>query len=397
MRKTYESSKKLSNCVTGGIILALGYISSVVHMWRTDGLVHFLWIIVKKPINIIDVNCSLLLFISMFTYFHYMLIRLWTKNQINHIGIFLCQFIITCGLMGVYMGNAGGINISCAQKLVGSIFIQSVLISGLVYRDIVKIDLSQSKYGLIRHIVGKIKTDRMTSIFVCTMIHAWVFSDMSWNSFTQAFSWALDSISVYILLLSVIYAYVYNLNHFTRNVEVLSERNKVFSLENYIVLRNYEENSSCKDTNAKNNEILYAYVINLLFEIEQMISAISKQQKVKQVTLAPRVIRKLPPALLSKEKTTFSILKNDITATMSHKIYFYLYSRLVYNRAMNYAENSHSIVKKLTRVIWQMEFSHRKELVNSINSVRDEIKNIVSFDTTDLLNAMNIWLFHLST
>ncbi|KAI5161295.1 hypothetical protein NEAUS03_1565 [Nematocida ausubeli] len=397
MKKTYDSSKKISRCVTGGAILLFGYMAAVMHLWRMNGIVYFFWLIMKKPVYIIDVNWAVLLLVNVFTYMHYMLIRLWTKNRINHIGIFLCQFIIVNGLIGVLVFMSGRVHGEMQQSAMGHIFMQSMIVASILYKDITQIDADYFRdCGLIRHIIWQIRVDRVVGLVLGFAAEVWCLG-LFGVSFMQGIGCAFDGLLAYILLAAIIHAYVYNINHFTRDVEILSEKNGYFSLENYIVLRNYEETSNDKGCGLHNSEIIMGYILDLLEETSKMVAAVTKQQRTREIVISQKSTKKLPQILLFEGRKNLSILKDDISANISHKIYFYLYSRTIYNRALVSVNGSREIVKKLARVIWRMEVSQRKKLLAAIDSVQSEIKGIVAFNTEELSNALSIWSFQLTT
>ncbi|KAI5190948.1 hypothetical protein NEMIN01_1281 [Nematocida minor] len=397
--KSYGGSRKRSNCATIGLVALLGYLSSVAELWRKNGIAHFFWMVVKKPIDLIDIHYGFLFFTGVLTYLHYMLIRSWTKNRINRIGMLLSLFMITGGMNCLHKVVHGGA--ADHRHMAGTVFVQSVVVTAFLFKDILSTDLSYSSKGVARYLAEKMPINNIMAIFFLSLVSAWIltFFLSSYLKIVEiTIRNTLDSISVYILLYLTHYTYIYNLNHFSYGISILSEENKTHSIENYIVLTNYDDKQITeKNIKEKNNEILYAYALDLFADIENTICAISKQQKIKNIFTSSKTVRNIPKMLLSEKKGALPILKDDIAAGLAYKLYFYIFSTTLYKRALHDAKKSQKIISRLQRTIWQMDSSCRKKIMQGIENVRKELREIITFETEELFNILGIWSFHFTT
>lgn len=397
--KTYASSKKKGKCATIGIIFMLGYISAVIELWRKNGIGHFLWVLIKRPIDLIDVEGFFLFTIGLFSYVYYILVNEWTKRRINRIGLFLCLFIIVGSINCLY--KASYFDLLSHRIIVGIIFIQSFIVSILLYKDILRNNLVYRSKGIVTYLIEKTSVQNvlfLSSLVLCSIWSLSFFISSYIEIVEVSLRHTIDMISVYLLLSLSYYTYIYNLNHFMSNITVLSGMNKAYSLHNYIVLSNYNDSSiTDKAIKHKNNQILYEYVHNLLIEIEETVSKIASQQEVKKVIDTPPVIRSLPKILLSDESGTISIFTDDITSSIPYRIYFYIFSHTLYERILSEAKDSQDIVKKFFKVILQIDPVYRKNILNRIESIRKVLKEIVSLNTEDLFSTLGIWSFQLTS
>lgn len=399
MLKSYRSSTQRSNFATIGLIALLGYISSVVELWRKNGIVYFFWVIIKRPVAMIDVHYVFFVLLGMLAYLFYMVIRAWGKSRLPFVVVLISLVIISGGALCLHVGMNSGIVKD--SEVAGGILMQCLLITVLMYREMIRIDVCPLDNGVLVYLFKKAPVNKVWFMGVCSFLGAWgcmLFTSSCLHTMEIAVRCTLDGISVYILLFLILHTHIYNVNHFSKDIQVLSKDNQVYSIENRIVLTNYDDAQITEnEVKSKNNQIIYEYALDLLRNVEEGVYSIVKKQKISKVCIEPKPIRKLPKMLLIEAEKQSPIIKNDITGSLLYKLYFFVFSRVVYERILSDIKLSQNIISKLTRVIWLMDLNCRKKLLQRIDDVRKDARKIIAFDTSDLTNILNVWSFHLST
>jgi len=403
MRVANEDVRRSCEVAGAGVVMCLGYLASVVEHWREIGAGCFLWASVKNPFSLVlDVHIG---FLGMFTavcYLYYVAVKREVGGAITGYRVALTDGVLVLIGLAVLSGfRTYGAGDAIKEKILMHLLNVFFLTGALVRQTGVREEKGLGREGLFGYL-GKKGLVKAAAAYLCAVGGAGAFfvgrvgrsEDGAWG---RVLAGCLDGLVVYFAYSTIIWAYIYNVQHFSKKITDLSPENVEDTPYNYAVMQNCSiARAGDKEAQIKNLEIFCGYFLEVVMNIEEEIYEIVKNQVVKNVFMEQKKIRDLPEVFLTEEERHLPA-QYDYSSILMKNVLYHFYVKTVYRKSLEKARSIKNVVDKMKGLLWKLDAQKKKKVIAHLEKTKAELTKISKLDTSEMSDILSMWISSFSS